>query len=165
VARLVFALSVCATLFWVFGFVAERLTGEEPPLWLYMGPALLSTGLLCLSAFRLWPRFLLPPSSARSFPWLPFGAWTVIAYVLGVVFVGLVSFVYFSSRVPQSSEALRSETSMLAVLLALWFPLWFAPAVGLVLAWWRQCRAESRSNPTLNADARQADSARSPRTG
>ena len=152
-ARAVFCLSLAATLFWVFGFAAERVAGAEPPLWSYAVPAIGIAAVSAFAVFRAWPRFLTisPGTSGRFLRGT--AAWTIVSYAVGAVAVGGVAYWLLSPN-DQPSEALRSEASMAAYILALWFPLWFAPAIGLSLGWWRAAGAV-RSNSTIERDARQ----------
>jgi hypothetical protein len=137
IARAVFCLSLAATLFWALGFAAEWALGTEPPLWSYAAPAVLVSCILAAAAFRFWPRFLTWEAGKALAFWRATAVWTVLAYVAGAVLVGVVAYVLL---VINASDELRNEASLAAYILALWFPLWFSPAVGLVLGWLRQAR-------------------------
>ena len=154
IARTVFCISLAATLFWAFGFAAERIAGTEPPLWSYAVPAIGIAAVSAFAVFRAWPRFLTvrPGTTGRFVRGI--AVWTVLAYVVGVVAVGGLAYLLMNPSA-QASEALRSEASLAAYILALWFPLWFAPAVGLSLGWW-QAEAAVRSNSTIERDARKS---------
>jgi len=137
IARAMFCFSLAATLFWALGFAAERAIGTEPPLWSYAAPAVLVAGMLAAAAFRFWPRFLTWEAGKAFAFWRATVVWTVLAYIAGAVLVGILA---YALLVVNASEQLRNEASLAAYILALWFPLWFAPAVGLVLGWLRQAR-------------------------
>lgn len=154
VARTVFCLSMAATLFWAFGFAAEHLAGREPPLWSYAALAIVVTAISVFAIFRASPRFLtVGPGTTGRFMRAAV-AWTVVAYVGSAVVVGGLGY-WLLNPDAQSSEALRSEASLAAYILALWFPLWFAPAIGLGLGWW-QVAGRVRSNSTIERDARKS---------
>jgi hypothetical protein len=154
IARTVFCLSLATTLFWAFGFAAERIAGTEPPFWSYAAPAIVVTAISAFAIFRAWPRFLtIGPGTTGRFV-RGVALWTVLAYVAGVVVVGGLAY-WLLNPDAQSSEALRSEASLAAYILALWFPLWFAPAIGLSLGWW-QAASGVRSNSTIERVARKS---------
>jgi hypothetical protein len=136
-ARTVFCLSITATLFWVFGFAAERIAGAEPPFWSYAAPALLVAAICAFGIFRAWPTFLTLKSGATARYLRSFVVWTLLAYVAGAALVGGIAYLLLNPAA-QPSEGLSAEASLAAYILALWFPLWFAPALGLALGWWRQ---------------------------
>lgn len=137
IARSVFCLSIAATLFWAFGLAAERVAGTEPPFWSYAALAFLIAAICALAVFRVWPHFLtLKPGATASFLG-SIAIWTLLAYVAGVLVVGAIAYVLLNPS-GQPSEAMRNEGSLAVYILALWFPLWFAPALGLSLGWWRQ---------------------------
>lgn len=152
IARTVFFLSFATTLFWVFGFVAERVVGTEPPLWSYAAPTILICAVSALGIFQAWPSFLtISPGTTGRFV-RGIAVWTVPAYLIGVVAVGGLAY-WLLNPSAQPSEDLRNEASLAAYILALWFPLWFAPAIGLSLGWWLIARPV-RSNPTIERSAR-----------
>ena len=154
VTRSIFCLSIALTLFWGLGFAAEAVTGTEPAVWSCAVLAVALTTVFALLLFRVWPRFLgLRPGATGSFL-RGVVLWTLVAYVFGVLVVGGAAML-LASRSPQGSEALRGETSQLAYMLALWLPLWVAPAIGLALGWWKVDR-RTRSNLTIEADARKS---------
>ncbi len=152
IARIAFCLFVAATLFWAFGFAAERMAGTEPSFWSYAAPAILVTAIATFGVFRTWPRFLTitPGTTARFLRAI--AVWTFVSYVLGMLAVGGLAYVLLNPS-GQPSEAMRSEASLAVYILALWFPLWFAPAIGLSLGWW-QTAMPVRSNSTIERDAR-----------
>lgn len=153
IARGIFALSVLATLFWVFGFAAERIAGAEPPLASYSVAALVATGVVVVVLFRAWPRFLaLAPGTASRF-FRRVAVWSVASYFVGALVVG--GSAYWLLFPGSASEALRGEAVMAAYILAFWLPLWFSPAAGLSLAWW-QAPDNMRSNIAVERDAPQA---------
>jgi hypothetical protein len=154
IARTVFCLSLAATLFWVFGFAAERITGTEPSFLNYSIPALVVTAVFAFAVFRAWPRFLrVDPGSMGRFL-RGIAVWTVAAYVVGAVALGGLAY-WLLDPGAESSETMRGEASLAAYILALWFPLWFAPAVGLSVGWWHAA-TNVRSNPTIDRDARKS---------
>ena len=154
IARTVFCLSVTTTLFWAFGFAAERIAGTEPPFWTYAAPAIFITAVSTFAVFRTWPRFLtLTPGATARFL-RAIAVWTFLAYIVGVLAVGVVAYLLLNPSV-QPSDAMRSEASLAAYILALWFPLWFAPAIGVSLGWW-QAAKPVRSNSTIERDARKS---------
>ena len=135
-ARAMFFLSVATTLFWVFGFAAEGICNAEPPLWSYSTAALVAASLSALALFRARPHFLcVPPGAVAGFV-RGAVAWSVASYVAGALAVGGVSY-WLMVRGPHVSESLRGESASAAYMLALWLPLWFSPAIGLSLAWWK----------------------------
>ncbi|HZM36948.1 MAG TPA: hypothetical protein VFC18_20995 [Burkholderiales bacterium] len=138
-ARAVFCLSLAATLFWGFGFAAEWALGTEPPIWPYAVSAVLVTGLCAAGAFGFWPTFLTWEAGKTVAFWRATVLWTVLAYAAGAVVVGLVAYALLAFKA-QTSEQLRNEASLAAYILAFWFPLWFSPAIGLTVGWWRQAR-------------------------
>ena len=149
VARAVFCLSLAATLFWAFGFAAERIAGAEPPFWSCATPAIAVTTLLAFAVFRAWPRFLRVAAGTKGRFVRRAAAWTVVAYVIGAVSIGGLANRLLHADAG-SSESLRSEASLAAFVLALWVPLWFAPAIGLCLGWWQAAggvRADGASVP------------------
>jgi hypothetical protein len=118
IARTVFCLSLAATLFWVFGFGAERITGTEPPFWSYSVPAIVVAALSAIAVFRAWPRFLLVGPGAMARFLRGVAVWTVAAYVVGAVAVGGLAY-WLLNPGAQASESLRSEASLAAYILAL----------------------------------------------
>jgi Na+/proline symporter len=139
VARAVFCLSLAATLFWPLGFVAEWALGTEPPIWPYAISAVLVTGLFAAAAFRRWPGFLTWEAGKALAFWRATVLWTVLAYAGGAVVIGVVAYALFVLKGDASGQ-MRNEASLAAYILALWFPLWFSPAVGLAVGWLRQAR-------------------------
>ena len=153
IARGVFVLSLLATLFWVFGFAAERIAGAEPPIASYSLTALVVTGVFAAALFRLFPSFLaLAPGSASGFI-RSVAAWSIASYFAGALLVGASA--YWLLVPGSASEALRGEAALAAYILALWLPLWFSPAAGLTLAWWK-APENMRSNLAVKRDAPQA---------
>jgi hypothetical protein len=153
IARGSFVLSLFATLFWVFGFAAERIAGAEPPLASYSGAALGVTGVFVAVLFRAFPRFLAvaPGTAGRFFRIV--AVWSVVAYFAGAIVVG--GSAYWLLVPTSGSEAHLGEAALAAFILAFWFPLWFSPAAGLSIAWW-QAPDNMRSNIAVNRDAPQA---------
>jgi hypothetical protein len=138
IARAAFCLSLAATLFWALGFAAEWIIGSEPPIWSYAVPAVLATIACCVGAFRFWPRFLTWDAGRAMAFWRATALWTVLAYAVGAVVVGIIGFGVLG--LSANSDQMRGEASLAAYILALWFPLWFSPAIGLALGWWRQAK-------------------------
>ena len=122
IARTVFCLSVVATLFWAFGF-ARGAHHQVPnlPLWPYAASAIVVTGLSVLALFRAWPHFLAGHSGTAGRFVRGVAVWMLVAYVVGAVVVGGLAFWLFNPSA-QATEALRSEASLAAYMLALWFP-------------------------------------------
>lgn len=154
IARTVFCLSLAATLFWVFGFAAERIAGAEPPFLTYSVPAIVVAALIGFALFRTWPRFLNLDTGLNGRFVLGVAVWTVVAYVVGAIAVGGLAY-WLLEPSARSSETLRGEASLAAYIFALWFPLWFAPAVGVSVGWWRAI-SNVRSNSTIERDARKS---------
>lgn len=153
IARGAFVLSLLTTLFWVFGFAAERIIGTEPPLASYSLAALVVTGVFVALLFRAWPSFLaLAPGTASRF-FRSVAVWSVASYLVGAFVVGGSAYWLFEPG--SASEALRGEAALAAYILAFWLPLWFSPAAGLSLAWWR-APDNMRSNLAVKRDAPQA---------
>jgi len=154
IARAVFCLSTATTLFWILGFAAERVFGAEPPIWSYAIPAIVTAGVFAYVIFRSWPRFLtLSPGGTARFM-RAIAIWTLLTYVIGVLAVGAVAYPLLNPSV-QPSDAMWSEASLATYILALWFPLWFAPAIGLSVGWW-QTSTPVRSNCTTEPQARKS---------
>lgn len=149
--RTVFCLSMTATVFWIFGFVAEQISKAEPPFWSYTLPALLFSAVVALVAFRKWPHFLELQLGPKTPFVLSFLLWTILTYAVGVLVLGVIGYLLLKINF-EASDPMRGEAELVAYILALWFPLWFAPAVGTSVAWWRQ--ATARSNSTIDRYAR-----------
>ena len=160
ITRTVFCLSLAATLFWVFGFAAERIAGAEPPFLTYSVPAIVVAALTGFALFRTWPRFLELDTGSKGRFLLGAAVWTVVAYGVGAIAVGGLAYWLLDPGV-QSSETQRGEASLAAYMLALWLPLWFAPAVGVSVGWWRAA-SNVRSNNTIERDARKSGARPSP---
>jgi hypothetical protein len=141
-ARGLFYLSLVATLWMSFGLTVKD-TGEGfwPWLALAMVVAFLATSALVL----MWPGFLTVAPAARGRFASRTAVWSVVSYVGGTI--GIIVLAYLL----MPPNYLNTEAALTAYILALWLPLWFAPAVGLVLGWWGM-----RSNSTIESDARKS---------
>lgn len=154
IARATFFISAATTLFWVFGFAAEGLFNSEPPFWSYSAAAFVVSSVLAFGLFRAWPLFLsVAPGSVGHFV-RGAAIWSAVSYLVGAVIVGGLAYLLMV-RGSHVSEALRGEATLAAYMLAFWLPLWFSPAIGLSLAWWKS-QSNMRSNIAVKRDAPQA---------
>ncbi|MEW6265375.1 MAG: hypothetical protein AB1641_20045 [Thermodesulfobacteriota bacterium] len=129
--RVIFAASVLASAFWLIGLAWEPAFGRDAPIPALILLASAVTAGLCWFAFR-GGRLVVPggvrPARLIGLVLSRFVlAYLVSAPVCGVVAWGLIQLFW-----PEPSHP---EAKLLAWLLALWFPLWPAPAAAAVLAW------------------------------
>jgi hypothetical protein len=142
IARIVFYLSLVATLFMSFGFLI--VDGGEG-FWPWLALAMVVAFFVTSAAVLVWPGFLtVTPTNARRYI-SQTAVWTVLAYIGGAV--AIVGLAYLL----MPPNYLNTEAALTAYILALWLPLWFSPAAGLALAWWRM-----RSNSPIERDAPQS---------
>jgi hypothetical protein len=133
--RAVFALSVLLTAFWLVGLAWDSITGRDLAI-----PRLVIAGVLVavgvsLFAFR-GGRLAIPAQLGVGAVVRTFIPRLIGAYVTAVPIVGLLTWLLLRAF---SREPGSSETGTLIGLMALWLPLWFAPALG-VEWWWHTMR-------------------------
>ena len=129
--RTVFAVSVLLTAFWVIGFVWEPVAGRDAPIpLLVVIGALVATGVSFVT-FR-GGRLALPMQLQFTELARLFIPRMVGAYLVSVPIVGAVVWLLIRAF---SSTPSDSEVGVIVPLMALWLPLWFAPAVGAEWVW------------------------------
>jgi hypothetical protein len=129
IARGVFYLSLVATLFMSFALTI-KIEGYESP-WPLLALAIVVAGLIMFALVYVWPNFLsLGPDATGRFI-ARTALWTVVAYGAGAIAVIGLAYLLMPANY------LNTEAALSAFILALFLPLWFAPAAGLALAWWR----------------------------
>src|SRR5215218_7081817 len=129
--RIVFATSVLLTAFWVVGFVWEPVFGRDAPISIlgFLGVAIAAA--ISWAAFR-GGRFVLPPQTPIAEAVRAVVPRVIGAYFISVPVVGVAVWLLVRAFADTSS----SDAGVAVPLMALWLPLWFAPAVGI--AWSRR---------------------------
>lgn len=129
--RVVFALSLLAAAFWAIGFVWEPTFGRDAPI---PALALLATGcaaLICWPTFRNG-RLMVARTTSFGKTLAVFALRVIAAYVVLVPLTGafVLALTQFFSTNPNHPDA-----QLFVWLMALWFPLWLAPAIGAEWSW------------------------------
>ena len=129
--RVIFALSLLTAAFWAIGFVWEPVFGRDAPITALALIATCGTALICWPTFRNGRLTVARPTSfGRTLA--VFALRALVAYVilvpLTVAFVWAL--VQFFSTNPN-----HPDTQLFVWLMALWFPLWLAPAIGAEWSW------------------------------
>jgi hypothetical protein len=138
--RAIFATSTFLTAFWVIGLVWDSATGRDGPILALLIASLLAASMVSSAAFRNG-RLAVPAQIATADVVLAYIPRLVGAYLLSVPAVGLI--VWLSIRA-FSEDPNHPEGSMLVGLMAVWLPLWFAPALGVEWSW-RSIRKHSQA--------------------
>jgi hypothetical protein len=130
--RAVFALGVLGGLFWTGGLLLEELAGLFPPAWLWAVAVFAAGGCALAWQFTRSPGFLAVPPQV---PWwrifLRLALATVAAYLLLLpVFWSLGWLLVRSWPDPGHADA-----GLFPLVVGLWMPLWWAPALAAFLAW------------------------------
>jgi len=133
--RIIFFAPTFAGLIWGFGFAIEALASSEPSAYTYIPLAAASTVALGAFLLRRWPEFL--AFSGISTSSVVFGVlrWTLIAYLVSAFFMYALTLAILQPW--GASDGDRGELFLFSWLIAIWLPLWFSPALGTVLGWWR----------------------------
>ncbi|MBL8520845.1 MAG: hypothetical protein JNK75_09240 [Betaproteobacteria bacterium] len=133
--RGIFALSVLLTAFWVVGILWDSVAGRDPPVYVLVFVAAMLAAGVSQFAFR-GRRLVIPSKLDMAETALSYVPRVIGAYLMAVPVVGLITWllVTFVSR-----DSGHPESGILVWLMALWLPLWFAPAIG-VEWWWHSIR-------------------------
>jgi hypothetical protein len=132
--RVIFALSVFSSLFWLVGIVVEPIIKKEPPLYLLAAIVLMITTATSGLLFR---NDRLIPSPAT--PLGQFMAKIVIllisSYIVLVPIIGVLAWCALRLTAVFSPAILGHDFWLFIVIFALWFPLWLSPAIASYLFW------------------------------
>jgi len=129
--RTVFAVSILLTAFWMIGFVWEPVAGRDAPIPALAIAALLVAIGVSYAAFR-GGRLAVPPQLSAGEIVRLFVPRMVGAYIASVPTVGVVLWLLVRTF---SDNPKDSEVGLFVWLMALWLPLWFAPALGVEWSW------------------------------
>ena len=129
--RAIFAASTFLTAFWVIGLVWDSVTGRDGPILSLLIASLLVASMVSSAAFRNG-RLAVPTQIATADVVLTYVPRLVGAYLLSVPAVGLIVWLFIRAF---SEDPNHPEGSMLVALMAVWLPLWFAPALGVEWSW------------------------------
>lgn len=138
-ARIIFALSLVSTLFWVLGLLAEAIWSKEPNLLQLVAVSVLLASGILIALLRLSSDFLSKSTlSARQY-FLEFIAWYVISYLaIALVVLGIMQ--VFALGIADTGKSTDPESALLSWMLATWLPLWSAPGLAVFAIWWRSSR-------------------------
>lgn len=129
--RVVFALSLLATVFWAIGLAWEPAFGRDAPIAALPLIAGGSAIVICWLAFRNG-RLAVARTIGAAKTLAVFVPRLIGAYV---VLVPLTAAIVWSLVQLLSSDPNHSEVQLFVWLMAVWFPLWLAPAIGAELSW------------------------------
>lgn len=129
--RAIFAVSTFLTAFWVIGFIWEPIANRDAPIAALLISSLLAAILVSSAAFRSG-RLIVPSQLGTVDVVRTYITRVVGAYLISVPAVGLI--VWLSIRA-FSEDPNHPEGSMLVGVMAVWLPLWFAPALGVEWCW------------------------------
>lgn len=144
--KIVFTLSVALSTFWVSGFIFEAnyKSSNETAFGLLFG--LVAGAAVYFYIFIKKPSFFF----AVAPNWKTYSVFTLIAYILSVplgLFIGHL-YVYMSFG---EIKGASGEISVLLSLMAVWFPLWWSPALGIILGQFYEIKkASNKSLPQTN---------------
>lgn len=147
-ATIVFAASTFAATFWTLGFFLEGLMQSEPSPILAAVIAGAVAWALTFGARHYRPGFLSFEGTgltvlARCV------LWSLAAYLLTLPVGLLLGFGYLVLLGRETPSGWDGETQVFLAISALWFPLWWAPALGVAAAWVKQKRGDAHSASAL----------------
>jgi hypothetical protein len=129
--RTIFTVSVLLTAFWVTGFAWEAVAGRDAPLSALVIAGALVTIAVSFAALR-GGRLVIPNQIEAGEVFRVFVPRLVGAYIVSVPIVGVVTWLLIRTF---SDNPKDSEAGIVVGLMAVWLPLWFAPAVGAEWSW------------------------------
>jgi hypothetical protein len=129
--RVVFATSLLAAVFWAVGFGWEPAFGRDAPIAVLVPIATGGAALICWPAFRNG-RLKVARTTSFGKTLAVFALRVVAAYVILVPFTG--AFVWALAQF-FSANPNDADVQLFVWLMALWFPLWLAPAIGAEWSW------------------------------
>jgi hypothetical protein len=138
IAKILFMLSMALSTFWVSGFIFEAnyKNSNETIFGSLFG--------LVAGAIAYFYIFIKRPSffAAVAPNWKTYSVFTLIAYILSVPLGLLIGYLYVYIYFGEIKEA-GGEISVLLSLAAVWFPLWWSPALGIMLGQFYEIRKAS----------------------
>ena len=129
--RAIFAVSTFLTAFWVVGFALEAVLRRDPPVLVLLAAGVVVAGVVSWFAFRN-SRLLVPKQMATGKVVRDFLLRALGAYSLSVPIVGITTWLLIRLF---SANPDRPEVGTLVLLMSVWLPLWFAPAIGVEWSW------------------------------
>ena len=134
-ARILFFVSLSATLFWLTGLFYEATTKTDPPIFL-TGIIVTIIGALITSLFiKHVPGFLKTEDAS----WTPFKVylfWVVTAYFVTMPIATGIGYLYLLVGGRQT-PALEGDADIFLIIITWWLPLWWSVGAGMVIAWFR----------------------------
>lgn len=114
------------------GFLVEGFLGTEPSPAVYFANIGCILGFLFLAS-RRWPDVLvLPPKIPSQRIALLLIGFSILSYIVLVPIFGILGYLYVQWAWP---DPRHKDMDIFVSLMALWLPLWLAPAGGSVLTW------------------------------
>ena len=135
--RIVFAASVILSAFWILGLASDIALGHDIPMPLLLPLAMGVAMAICTISLRRGRMSLRASTSMRALV-IALVPKLILSYLGLAVAVGLLT--WSALRFASASPA-HPENGLVVGLLALWLPLWLAPAAAAEW-WWRSERHE-----------------------
>lgn len=141
IAKFILTLSVALSAFWISGFIFEASykNSNETAFGSLFGL------VACVAAY--FYTFIKNRSffSAVAPNWKTYSVFTLTAYILSVPVGLLIGYIYVYISFGEIKEA-SGEISVLLSLAAVWFPLWWSPALGIILGQFYEIRKASNKS-------------------
>lgn len=141
IVKMILTLSVALSSFWVSGFIFEAIYKNSNET--AFGSLF---GLIAAAAayFYIFIKNSLFWGAAEP-NWKTYSVFTLIAYILSVPLGLLIGYLYIYISFGEVKEA-SGEVSVLLGLASIWFPLWWSPALGIILGQFYEIRNASNKS-------------------
>ena len=123
-------LSVFASLFWVSAFITEAITKSEPNMIIVSMTCFIIAIATYLYIKKSKLYIALKHNNLKI--WLHYVLFSFISYLLTIPIGGLIGYLY-TYLYSLKFEPFYGETGLLIWILTLWLPLWWSPAIGIIL--------------------------------
>ncbi len=143
IVKIVLTLSIALSSFWISGFIFEAIYKNS-------NEAVFGSAFGLMAAVGAYIFIFLKKHSfwADAEPnWKTYIVFTLIAYILSVPLGLLIGYLYVYISFGEIKEA-SGEISVLLGLAAIWFPLWWSPALGIISGQFYEIR--SAANKSLH---------------
>jgi hypothetical protein len=141
IAKFILTLSVALSAFWVSGFIFEAIykNSNETVFGSLFGlvAGVVAYFYIFIKNYSFF--FVVAPN------WKTYSAFTLTAYIFSVPVGFLIGYLYVYISFGEIREA-TGEISILLSLAAVWFPIWWSPALGIILGQFYEIRKASNKS-------------------
>lgn len=141
IAKIVLTLSIALSTFWVSGFIFEANYKNSNEIIFGSLFGLVAGAVAYFFIFIKKPSFLATVAPN----WKTYSVFTLIAYILSVPLGLFIGHLYVYISFGEIKEA-SGEISVLLSLAAVWFPLWWSLALGIILGQFYEIRKASNKS-------------------